>query len=392
MAKFQDNNRKISMNPNLSSFSILLGAILMAWPGGLPAQTINTNNMLFTINNGSATLSSYLGRQSLLPIPSAVLVNGIEVPVVSIGPGACDSPFSFVQSVSIPSSVTNIGDFAFVGFRYLTNVEIGSGVVSIGPLAFAQSKLYSVAIPNTVRIIGDGAFQDCSWLTNVTIGAGVTNMGGAEFLECFNLQTIAVDASNPDYSSVDGVLFDKYQTTLIAAPGVTGSYHVPNAVTDIGTSAFQGCVNLTNLTIGSRVTSIGYQAIDGDTELTSLYFCGNAPSADATTFTSDSNATIYYLPGTSGWTTNFYGLPTALWHLPNPLILTSQSTLGIQTNQFGFTISWATNISVVVDACTNLSNPVWQPVQTNTLIGGTSYFSDPLWTNHRNRFYRLSSP
>jgi hypothetical protein len=46
----------------------------------------------------------------------------------------------------------------------------------------------------------------------------------------------------------------------------------------------------------------------------------------------------------------------------------------------------------VVEACTNLSNPVWQPVQTNTFTAGTAYFSDPQWTNYPGRFYRLRSP
>jgi hypothetical protein len=64
----------------------------------------------------------------------------------------------------------------------------------------------------------------------------------------------------------------------------------------------------------------------------------------------------------------------------------------VQTNAFGFIISWATNISVVVEVCTNLASPVWQPVQTNALTGGSSYFSDPQWTNYPGRFYRLRSP
>ena len=59
---------------------------------------------------------------------------------------------------------------------------------------------------------------------------------------------------------------------------------------------------------------------------------------------------------------------------------------------FGFNITGAGNMVVVVEACTNLSNPVWQPVQTNTLTGGMSYFSDPQWTNYPGRFYRLCSP
>jgi hypothetical protein len=109
-------------------------------------------------------------------------------------------------------------------------------------------------------------------------------------------------------------------------------------------------------------------------------------------FYNDNTATVYYLPGTTGWGATFGGRPTALWFLPNPLILTSGPSFGVQTNRFGFIISWATNLPVVVEACTNLPNPIWAPVRTNTLIGGSSYFSDPQWTNYPGRFYRLRWP
>jgi hypothetical protein len=79
-----------------------------------------------------------------------------------------------------------------------------------------------------------------------------------------------------------------------------------------------------------------------------------------------------------------------LWLLPNPTILNFERSFGVQTNRFGFVISWATNNSVVVEASTNLLD--WQPVQTNTLTGGAAYFSDPQWTNSLARFYRLRSP
>jgi len=105
------------------------------------------------------------------------------------------------------------------------------------------------------------------------------------------------------------------------------------------------------------------------------------------------NPTIYYLPGTTGWDApTFGGRPTAPWLLPNPLILNNGPGFGVKTNGFGFIISWATNLSVVVEACTNLANPVWSPVGTNTLTGGSSYFSDPGWTNYPVRCYRLRSP
>jgi hypothetical protein len=85
----------------------------------------------------------------------------------------------------------------------------------------------------------------------------------------------------------------------------------------------------------------------------------------------------------------FGGLPTAPWKLPYPLILNSGPSFGVRTNHFGFTVSWATNASVVVEASASLVNPVWAPVATNTLTGGSSYFSDPQWMDYPARFYRL---
>ena len=78
--------------------------------------------------------------------------------------------------------------------------------------------------------------------------------------------------------------------------------------------------------------------------------------------------------------------------LPNPLILTSGPGFGVQSNAFGFIISWATNLPVVVEACTNPANHSWSPLKTNALTGGWCYFSDPQWANYPGRFYRLRWP
>jgi hypothetical protein len=67
-------------------------------------------------------------------------------------------------------------------------------------------------------------------------------------------------------------------------------------------------------------------------------------------------------------------------------------TPGVRTNQFGFTIFWATNIPVVIEASTDLTPSSWQRIQTNNLSGGTSYFNDLQWTNYPQRFYRATSP
>jgi hypothetical protein len=64
----------------------------------------------------------------------------------------------------------------------------------------------------------------------------------------------------------------------------------------------------------------------------------------------------------------------------------------VQTNQFGFIVSWATNVPVVVEASTTLANATWSPLQTCTLTNGSAYFSDPQWTDFPARFYRIRSP
>jgi len=108
-------------------------------------------------------------------------------------------------------------------------------------------------------------------------------------------------------------------------------------------------------------------------------------------FDGDNNVIVYYLPGTTGWSdfANNTGVLTALWL---PQVQTSDASFGVQANQFGFNINWARGQTLVVEACTDLSNPVWTPVATNTLTGGSSYFSDSQWTNYPGRFYRLRSP
>ena len=159
-------------------------------------------------------------------------------------------------------------------------------------------------------------------------------------------------------------------------------------------SAFSSCTNLASVTIPDSVTSIANNAFAYCSSLMGVYFKGNAPSVRGSLFLGDPKATVYCLPGTTGWGvfSMLTGMLTTLWFLPEPLILDSGTSFGVKSNRFGFIISWATNIPVIVVANTTLANPTRSPISTNALTDGSAYFSDPQWTHYPHRFYRLRSP
>lgn len=183
---------------------------------------------------------------------------------------------------AIPSSVTNIDFGAFASCTNLASLTIPSSVNIIGQWAFSDCvSLTNITIPGSVGIIGDHAFYSCAGLTNIEISPGVTNIEGSAFQNCdrltrvtipasvasigegpffycSRLTAIEVDASNPAYSSADGVLFNSDRTVLIECPGgKAGDYVIPNSVTGIGDWAFNQCFKMTGVLIPNSVTNIG---------------------------------------------------------------------------------------------------------------------------------------
>ena len=107
------------------------------------------------------------------------------------------------RTITIPNSVTSIGDEAFYRCSKLTSITIPNRVTTIVKSAFEWSGLTSITIPNSVTNIGDYAFSYCTGLTSITIPNSVTTIGSNAFDDCKNLKTVYCYATKLPETSED---------------------------------------------------------------------------------------------------------------------------------------------------------------------------------------------
>jgi hypothetical protein len=384
---------------------------------------------------------------------SSAGVDTIEITITGYtGPGGALTIPDTINSFP----VTAVGDNAFNNKTNLTSITIPWGLTSIGSHAFEScTSLTTVTLPDSLNDIGISAFSGCTSLTGIAIPSSVSFIGHGTFSFCISLIAINVDAANAFFSSLDGVLFNKSQTTLVEyLGGKPGSYSIPGTVTSIGSSAFAFCTSLTSVTIAGGVTNIGDYAFEYCTKLTGVTIPGGVTSIGGSAFESCASLTSVTIPGSVTNIDNFvffgctsltnitipdnvtsigYGAfenstnlegvffkgntpsfgsyvfvgdnTLTVYYLPGttgwgatfadrPAVLWNplMQSSGVGPAGFGFNINGTADIPIVIEAATNLVSSSWVPLQSLNLTNGAFYFSDPGWTNYPARFYRFRSP
>ena len=223
--------------------------------------------------DGTAKILYYTGsgKTEDLAIPAVLQ----DLDVTAIGNRAFQSVYG-LHSVSIPDSVTDVGNNPFAGCRELESIAVSPenpGLAVMDGVLFRKAdkclicypaglKAESYEIPQGIAAIGDEAFSACFSLHSVSIPDSVTVVGKNPFVDCLRLETIALSDENPALAVTDGVLFDMEDMRLICYPAglFASSYEIPQGVAAVGDGAFSNCFGLVSVSIPESVASIANQA------------------------------------------------------------------------------------------------------------------------------------
>lgn len=164
---------------------------------------------------------------------------------------------SSLQSIILPERLTTIGDYAFEDCKQLRSIVIPNSVKNFGRCVFwSCENLYSVTLPQSIKTL-DGTFAFCRSLSSIKLPSGITSIGGSCFFDCVFLREIVL----PDGIRNIGkhAFFNCNRLTKI---------NIPEKTETIGKAAFADCKNLTSINIPDNVKEIGENAFSGCKDLT----------------------------------------------------------------------------------------------------------------------------
>ncbi len=195
----------------------------------------------------------------LIKYPAGIKQRSYTIPtnVQTIGEHAFS--YSALEELELPSSLTSIENFAFVGCKQLNVIAIPSSVTNLGPGAFQLCQNLSfVSLSPNIEKLNDYTFDNCISLADITIGSGTKEVNGSAFDNCSSLRAIYVDDDNEYYSSVDGILYSKDMKKLVRCPAglYKEEYLIPDGVEIITEYALTGCKNIKKFTLPQTLREI----------------------------------------------------------------------------------------------------------------------------------------
>jgi len=188
---------------------------------------------LGVLDISTVTINSYSGTDGTINSDANYPVNELPASSFCFSNG---SGKTSLKAIALPNSITSIGAMAF---QYCTN-------------------LTNTVIPSSVTSLGASCFYACNKFTSITIPASVSTIGSYALDNLWGVKEYIVDANNPNFSSANGVLFNKAITKLILFPKNANAttYAIPGTVTTIDDRAFQYCFGLTQVSIPVALTTI----------------------------------------------------------------------------------------------------------------------------------------
>ncbi len=246
----------------------------------IPESVISIGNFVF---RDCSKLTSVEIPESVLSTGDNIFQNcsnltSIEIPeyVTTIGTNMFQDCTN-LTSITLPLNLVRGNTLAWL-YSYSASATVPASLktvivtdsADIKNNFFQNTNLETISMP-LVKSIGNSAFAGCKYLTEINIPANMNSIGTSAFSGCTNLTAINVESTNENYLSDNGVLYNKDKTILIACPNKkAGNYAILDGVTTIENSAFANCTDLTSIVIPNTVKTIGNSAFTGCVGLTSM--------------------------------------------------------------------------------------------------------------------------